>query len=99
MDGTVSLLATPVVMTILLMYYISMLFNLIRLSPRLADPVKNDRIGYNVGLIPTNWASLQLVKLFSSGQHFLEELNQAIIVCQVVEFMCEVSIHLALAQH
>ena len=55
--------------------YISMLFSPIGLTPRLAYSVRTDRIGYNVGVSPTNRASLQLVQLLLNTAvfHYLVE--------------------------
>ena len=79
--------------------YISMLFSPIGLTPRLAYSVRTDRIGYNVGVSPTNRASLQLVQLLSPGQNLLEELDKAVIVRQVSEFVCEIAINLTLTRY
>ena len=80
-------------------YNISMFVSTIGLTTRLAYSVETDGIGYNVDVSPTNKASLQLVQLLSPGQKLLEELDQAVVVREVTELICEIAIYLALDWH
>ena len=77
-------------------YNISMFVSTIGLTTKLAYSVKTDGIGYNVDVSPTNKASLQLAQLLSLGQNLLEALDQAVVVCEVTELICEMAIYLAL---